>query len=312
MALRVLIMVCGAVVALALGFELLVPTYRPSLLIEAMLSRQIPPQQAFVVTCGLLLLLLAGGALLLISQRRTTEKLELRLRGVRHAVYGLEEAQKDSDSAAAYLERTDPEGSISALGERIAKANEAADQHQARNVASDLNSQVEHLRQEQFLLRDKLGDVIAKRRTVEALVTELQTSQDDIERTLAVIEEDKNKDTLTERVQKISEFVAGTSSRFLEIERSLRELLRLKDEFGALQTRLVPLDDKETGVNSVLKGINTTRDELAANIDRIDNAEGIALKSKVDNLGQVNKQLDEQVAGLLAQFSRLDTMHKDI
>ena len=149
-------------------------------------------------------------------------------------------------------------------------------------------------------------------RTVEALVTDLQTSQDDIERTLAVIEEDKNKDTLLERVQKISDFVAGTSSRFLEIERSLRELLRLKDEFGALQTRLVPLDDKETGVNSVLKAINTTRDELAANIDRIDTHEGSTLKAKVEHLGQTNKQLDEQVTGLLAQFSRLDTMHKDI
>jgi uncharacterized coiled-coil DUF342 family protein len=312
MALRVVIMVCGALVALALGVELLVPGYRPSLLIESMLSRQIPPQQAFVVSCGLLLLLLAGGALLLISQRKATEKLEMRLRGVRHAVYGLEEAQKDSDSAAAYLDRTDPEGSMSALQARIVKADEAADQHQARNVALDLNSQVEQLRQQQFLLREKLGDVIAKRRTVETLVTELQTSQDDIERTLAVIEEDKNKDTLLERVQKISEFVAGTSSRFLEIERSLRELLRLKDEFGALQTRLVPLDDKETGVHSVLKAINTTREELAANIDHVDNHDGSTLKAKVENLGQVNKQLDEQVTGLLAQFSRLDTMHKDI
>src|SRR5262249_17853516 len=53
MALRVVIMVCGALVALALGVELLVPAYRPSLLIESMLSRQIPPQQAFVVSCGL-------------------------------------------------------------------------------------------------------------------------------------------------------------------------------------------------------------------------------------------------------------------
>jgi hypothetical protein len=259
-----------------------------------------------------LLLVLSGVALLLISQRKATEKLEMRLRGVGHAVFGLGEAQKDSDEAAAYLDRTDPEGAISALQGRIAKANEAAELHHARNVALDLNSQVEQLRQQQFLLREKLGDVIAKRRTVETVVTELQTSQDDIERTLAVIEEDKNKDTLAERVQKISEFVAGTGSRFLEIERSLRELLRLKDEFGALQVRLVPLDDKETGVNSVLKAINGTREELAANIDRIDNSEGTSLKAKVDNLGQTNKQLDEQVAGLLAQFSKLDTMHKDI
>src|SRR5262249_40408622 len=205
MALRVGIMIFGALVAVALGIEVFVPAYRPSVLIEPMLSQQFP-HQASVIVAGVLLLLLAGAALLLISQRKTTEKLEMRLRGVRHAVYGLEEAQKDSDSAAAYLDRTDPEGAMSALSERIAKANEAADQHHARNVALDLNSQVEHLRQQQFLLREKLGDVIAKRRTVEALVTELQTSQDDIERTLAVIEEDKNKDTLTERVQKISEF----------------------------------------------------------------------------------------------------------
>jgi hypothetical protein len=311
MALRVLIIVCGAVVAVALGFELLVPGYRPSLLIETMLSRPLP-QQTFVIVCGVLLLVLVAVALLLVSQRKATEKLEMRLRGVGHAVFGLGEAQKDSDEAAAYLDRTDPEGAISTLQGRIAKANEAAEEHHARNIAVDLNSQVEQLRQQQFLLREKLGDVIAKRRTVETLVTELQSSQDDIERTLAVIEEDKNKDTLVERVQKISDFVAGTSSRFLEIERSLRELLRLKDEFGALQTRLVPLDDKETGVNSVLKAINSTREELVANIDRIDNDEGTNLKAKVDTLGQTNKQLDEQVAGMLAQFSRLDTMHKDI
>ena len=69
----------------------------------------------------LLLLLLAGGAWLLISQRKATETLEMRLRGVSHAVYGLGEAQKDSDEAAAYLDRTDPEGAISALQGRITR-----------------------------------------------------------------------------------------------------------------------------------------------------------------------------------------------
>src|SRR5260370_1336153 len=156
MALRVFIIVCGAVVALALGVELLVPGYRPSLLIEQMLSRQIP-QQTIVIVCGVLLLLLAGVALLLISQRKATEKLEMRLRGVGHAVYGLGEAQKDSDEAAAYLDRTDPEGAISTLQGPITKANEAADLHHARNVALDLNSQVEQLRQQQFLLRENLA-----------------------------------------------------------------------------------------------------------------------------------------------------------
>jgi predicted nucleic acid-binding Zn-ribbon protein len=311
---RAFVFICGAALVLALGLELLAPGYGPALL-ERLLSRPVPQQFPWTVICVVALVLLGAALLLsenLVRQRKATALLEMRLRGVRHAVSGLEEAQKDGDAAADYLTRTDPEGAISALQGRLAKAEQAAQLHHGRNEAGDLVSRVELVRQQQVLVREKLGDVIGKRRSIEALFAELQSSQDDIERTLAVIEEDKNGDTLAERLQKIAEFIAGTGSRFEDIERSLQKLLRLKGEFGELQVRLGPLEEKETGVKGVLQSLRDQREQLVADIDRLDKDEGANLATRVDQLAQAKKELEDQVSGLLEQFSRLDGMHKEI
>jgi chromosome segregation ATPase len=311
---RAFVFTCSAALVLALGLELLAPGYGPALL-ERLLSRPVPQQLPWTVICVVALALLGAALLLsekLVRQRKATALLETRLRGVRHAVSGLEEAQKDTDAAADYLTRTDPEGAIGALQGRLAKAEQAAQLHQGRNEAGDLLSRVELVRQQQVLVREKLGDVIGKRRSIEALCAELQSSQDEIERTLAVIEEDKNGDTLGERLQKIAEFIAGIGSRFEDIERALQKLLRLKGEFGELQVRLVPLEEKETGVKGVLQSLRDQREQLVAEIDRLDKDEGTNLVARVDQLAQAKKDLEDQVSSLLEQFSRLDGMHKDI
>jgi predicted nucleic acid-binding Zn-ribbon protein len=311
---RAFIFICSGAVVLALGFELFAPGSGPALL-ERLLSRPVPQQFPWTVICVVSLVLLGAALLLsekLVRQRKETALLEMRLRGVRHAVSGLEEAQRDGDAAADYLTRTDPEAAISALQGRLTKAEQAAQLHQGRNEAGDLLSRVELMRQQQVLVREKLGDVIGKRRSIETLFAELQSSQDDIERTLAVIEEDKNGDTLDERLQKIAEFIAGSGSRFEDIERSLHKLMRLKGDFGELQVRLVPLEEKETGVKGVLQSLRDQREKLVADVDRLDKDEGGNLAARVDQLAQAKKELEDQVASMLEQFSRLDGMHKDI
>jgi chromosome segregation ATPase len=311
---RAFVFICGGALVLALGLELFAPGYGPALL-ERLLSRPVPQQFSWTVVCVVSLGLLGAALLLsekLARQRKVTALLEMRLRGVRHAVSGLEEAQKDGDAAADYLTRTDPEEAISALQGRVAKAEQAAQLHQGRNEADDLLSRVELVRQQQLLVREKLGDVIGKRRSIEAHFAELQSAQDDIEHTLAVIEEDKNGDTLAERLQKIAEFIAGTGSRFEDIERALQKLLRHKQDFGELQARLVPLEDKETGVKGALQSLRDQREQLVADIDRLDKDEGGNLAARVDLLAQAKKELEDQVSTLLEQFSRIDSMHKDI
>jgi chromosome segregation ATPase len=311
---RAFVFICSGAVALVLGLEFFAPGYGPALL-ERLLSRPVPQQFPWTVVCVVALVLLGAALLLsekLVRQRKATVLLEMRLRGVRHAVSGLDDAQKDVDAASDYLTRTDPEGAINALQGRLAKAEQAAQLQQGRNEAGDLLSRVELMRQQQVLVREKLGDVIGKRRSIEALFAEVQSSQEDVERTLAVIEEDKNGDTLAERLQKIAEFIAGTGSRFEDIESSLQKLLQHKQEFGELQVRLGPLEDKESGVKGVLQSLRDQREQLVAEIERLDKDEGSNLAGRVDQLAQAKKELEDQVSTLLEQFSRIDSMHKDI
>jgi hypothetical protein len=312
---RAFLFILSIVVTFAAGWALYSLEFRPTLLLGYIMSRPLPEQIAWAIV-GLVPLILFAVALLLREklerQRKATELLEARLGGVRQAVSGLVEAQKDNESATSYLAASEPEDAIAALEGRITKSEQAADLHQARNEATDLFGRIEHVRRQQHAIREKLDVVIGKRQSIEALVTELQSSQNDIESTLLSMEQDKNGRPLVERLQRIADFGAGTGGRFEEIERCMGTLLRLKGEFEVLQNRLIPLEDKETGVGTAFRSLSKTRELLAASIDRLEREDGIPLAARVQKLALARQELDGQVTQLLEQFSKLDTLHKDI
>jgi uncharacterized coiled-coil DUF342 family protein len=247
-----------------------------------------------------------------IEQRNTADVLKTRLRSVRHEVFGMEQAQNDSDQAAQYLVRSDPEEAISALQARVAHTEQVVQIHQHCNQNGDLMGRVEEIRQQQQRIRDKLGEVIGKRRSIETLFTQLQSSQDDMERAISVIEEEQNGDTLDHRLQKLSEFNRTTSSRCEEIERSLGGLGELEQKFEALQNRVAPLDEEETGVIGVLRALSHVRNRLAATIARLEQDEGVALGERIRQLIETRRELEERVSSVVAQFSTIDTIHKDM
>ena len=312
---RAFLFILSIVVTLAAGWALYSMEFRPALLMEYVLSRPLPEQIAWAVICFVPLILFAVALMLrekLERQRKATEQLEARLTGVRQSVSGLADAMKDNEAATNYLAASDPENAIATLQGRLSEAEQAAELHEERNEATDLFSRLESVRQQQHAIRERLSEVIGKRRSIETLVSELQRSQEDIESTLISIEEDKNGRPLIDRLQRIEDFSAGTGPRFDEIERCMEMLARLKSEFGALQTRLRPLEDQETGVRTELRSLGKTREQLAASIDRLEREEGVPLSVRVQKLAQARQDLDQQVTQLLEQFSKLDTIHKDI
>jgi chromosome segregation ATPase len=307
--------ILSVIVTFAAGWALYSMEFQPALLLEYVRSRPLPEQIAWAVICFVPLILFAVALLLrerLERQRKATELLEARLSGVRQAVSGLEDAHKDNESATTYLAGSDPEGAIAALQGRLTEAEQAAQLHQDRNESTDLLSRVEKVRQQQHAIREKLAEVIGKRRSIEALVVELESSQDDIEHTLSDMEEDKSGRTLVERLRRIADFGAGTGGRFEVIEGAMETVSRLKSEFVVLQNRLTPLEHKETGVRSELRSLSKTRELLAASIDRLEREEGIPLAVRVQKLADARQELDQHVTQLLEQFSKLDVIHKDI
>jgi hypothetical protein len=182
---RILVLVCGAFLALAVGFEVYSSEYPPAALIDLVQSKPLLQKLAWAVIIvspfGLLAAALWESARL-DQQRKANEVWETRFRGVRKTVDELDDAQKDADRATNYLERTDPEEAMSALQRRLLEAERTSSLRQSRNEKEGLLVRIDMARRQQQALREKIGETIEKRRLIEPLFVELQNSQDVLER----------------------------------------------------------------------------------------------------------------------------------
>jgi chromosome segregation ATPase len=308
---RILVLVCSAFLALAVGFELYSSEYPPTALIELVQSQPLPQKLAWTVIVvspfGLLAAALWGSARLG-QQLKANEVWEARFRGVRKSVDEFDDSQKDADRAANYLERTDPEDAMSALQRRLIEAERTTHLQQGRNEKEGLLTRVDMIRQQQQMLREKLGETIEKRRLIEPLFVELQNSQDVLEKGLAGLK----ADDLNERVQTLMQSTERMKSRSGEIEQVMARFAQLKAELDALKIRLVPLEDKQDGVKSLVNALHQIRDQLAATIEGLDHDADGTLAERATKLAEIKQTLEARASGLVEQFSKLDGINKDI
>ena len=253
------ILLSGGILAFAVTYELLALQYQPAALVALFLvspgvATDFMDQSSASRRSALMLFALVQHCRL-IARRKAADVLETRLRGIRLDVLKGEQDQNGVERAAEYLGRSDPETALNGLQARIASTEQAIQFHQQRNQSGDLIGCVEAVRQQQQEVKHKLGDVIAKRRSIEASISQLQSSQDEMEQSISVMEQNGDGETLERRLQKLSQFIGSTNTRCGEIERSMPSLLELEEKFEALQRRLWPLEQKETGINGVLKAL---------------------------------------------------------
>jgi hypothetical protein len=119
------ILVGGTFVALAIALAFIVWDFNLDVLATVFLSQPGPNQIAWmiVLAASLLLLWLAlWQSEMLSKQRKVVKTLEHRLRGVGQNVHRLEAGQSNVELAENYLLRTDPEDAISAIDERLGRA----------------------------------------------------------------------------------------------------------------------------------------------------------------------------------------------
>jgi DNA repair exonuclease SbcCD ATPase subunit len=308
---RILALVCGALFALAVGFEVYSSEYPATALIDLVQSRPLLQKLAWAVIIvspfGLLAAALWESARL-DQQRKTNQVWETRFRGARKTVDELDDAQTDADRATNYLERSDPEEAMSAIQRRLIEAERTTHLQQSRNEKEGLLARIDMARQQQQALREKLGETIEKRRLIEPLFIELQNSQDVLEKSLTGLK----ADDLSDHLQALMQSTERMKSRCDEIEGMMATFVRLKGELDALKARLAPLEDKQSGVKSLLHALNDIRDELASTIERLDRDGEATLAERAVKFAESKQAFDERVAGLLQQFSKLDGINNEI
>jgi uncharacterized coiled-coil DUF342 family protein len=167
---------------------------------------------------------------------------------------------------------------------------------------------VEMARRQQQALREKLGETIEKRRLIEPLFIELQNSQDVLEKSLTGLK----ADDLNDRLATLMQSTERMKSRCDEIEGMMAAFVRLQGELDALKMRLAPLDDKQSGVKSVVKELHDIRDQLTSTIEHLDHDGDATLAERATKFAESKQAFGERVAGLLEQFSKLDGINKDI
>jgi chromosome segregation ATPase len=308
---RILVLVCGALLALAVAFEVYSSEYPPTALIELVQSQPLMQKLAWAVIIVMPFGLLAGAlweSARLDQQRKANDVWETRFRGVRKAADELDDAQKDIDRATSNLERSDPEDALSTLQRRLIEAERTTHLQQSHNEKEGLLARIEMARRQQQVLREKLGETIEKRRLIEPLFIELQNSQDVLEKGLTGLK----ADDLNDRLQALMQSTERMKSRCEEIERMLATFVQLKGELDALKNRLAPLDDKQSGVKSLVNALHEIRDQLTSTIERLDHDGDATLAERATKFAESRQAFDERVSGLLDQFAKLDGVNKDI
>jgi DNA repair exonuclease SbcCD ATPase subunit len=114
------------------------------------------------------------------------------------------------------------------------------------------------------------------------------------------------------RITELSRYVEQTQSQFDDIEDRVVAFTQLRTRLGELQTRLGPLDSEETGVIKLIEELQDIRDRLAVKIRRIEGGEEGDLAARVKMFAETKRELEERVAGLADQFTKLSTIRKDI
>jgi chromosome segregation ATPase len=309
--------VATAIIALvaALGLQLALVEAEPIKLVELMLSQSRAQQAAWLVI-ALVPLVLMFVALLehekLRRERQTNNVLGTRLRGVRENLNSLDAGQREGEAAINYLARTDETESINALQERLIATDHLIELQRQRNEVTDVPARVEALRQQHETIRNKLSELITKRGAIEGVIMDLQKSEDEMEQTLSRIEEDKNGDTLEDRLRKLTEFSRSTNLRCEQIERCMESLIQHQKNFDVLQARVYPLEDEERGVRSILIKLNNTTDLITTRIVPLEGDGETNLSVRVQQLTDLKNQVEQRVSAVVEDFAKLDAIHGEI
>ncbi|MGB6890607.1 MAG: hypothetical protein WBE25_03895 [Xanthobacteraceae bacterium] len=307
---------CVVLFVLAVGLVVVNQPQDMAALFEAFRSEPLAQKLAWFLVVLIPLALIPSALWLtdaLLRQRRANDALEQRLGGVRQGVRELTKSQIDADASVHHLARTDPEGAIGAVTQRLTDAERVTQVQESRSeIGGDLQSRVDELRTRQQALRDRLVPVLEKRRSIEQLFADLDSRESDIERSLAEIVSGDDATAIEVRLNNLMEFVRRGHERCDDIEQAAKAIGGLKEDFAGLQTRLEPQAAAQDGIRRRVKDLDEAKDRLAAEIAALQQTPQGSLAERVQAFAEDKKKLEDGVADLEMQLSRLASLRKDI
>jgi hypothetical protein len=306
---------CITIVIAILAFWFAASGVEPSFLLDQFASFK-PRDKAFVSLVAGFLFCILGYAIwqnqALAQQRKAARLLQNRLDGVRREVAAVEQEQRSHDAVLLSLVGSDPEEAIGLLRKRLTEAEQLALVQQSRNQAVDSDARVEDIRRRQQALREQLGEIVERRRSVDPVFSELRERQVFIERALSEFEKDEANNSIEARVKLLNDFLMQTRLRMASVETAFAQLNQLKADYTGLQDNLGPFRSSETGIKAMTKQVLDLREKLAASLSALEQDGDKKLTDRVERIAGDKDQHAQRVETLTELFSRLAAIRNEV
>ena len=148
--------------------------------------------------------------------------------------------------------------------------------------------------------------------TIRLDFEELKERRAHLERSLAEVETDSSGKSLIDRQNALSEFIVQSRLRLRRLQDSSATLNQFKEELAKSQAELLPLQAPVFGMQALIGEVNTNRDLLLKTLGEIEFNGDEKLGSRVEALSKNKLEIDERIAQVFENFTKLDSMRKDI
>ena len=174
-----------------------------------------------------------------------------------------------------------------------------------------LAERVQAFAEDKKKLEDGVADLEMQLSRLASLRKDVEGVSANFDRALDLVSTSPGGDAES-RLAELSQFAKATQARLDEIERSMATVGQLQAKLGDLQSRLAPLEASDGGVADLIAKVGAIRDRLVAKIESIEADENGDLATRVDKFIETKKELENRVATVTEQFSKLATIRSDI
>jgi len=285
--------------------------------IPAALQALSPTQQVAAILIALVALALMASTLSqswrLARQARDVRAARGDIAGAKGSLALAATSQKDFDAAVQHLGASDPEDALSAIQKQLADSEARLALQRGRNDAVDMKERLDDVRRRQQALREQIGEVAEKRRSIEPVFEELKDRQRQLARSLDKIETDDNNNNFIDLLREFDQKTGPIQARHQALQDAFALLSRLKQTVATSQSELVRLQAPETGIRALLGEVQTARDHLVKAVEALETtSEGETLTARVAALDSGKKDAELRIARLEGSFAVLDTIRRDM
>jgi chromosome segregation ATPase len=182
-----------------------------------------------------------------------------------------------------------------------------------RNEAVDMKERLEEIRRRQQALREQIGEVAEKRRSIEPVFEELKDRQRQLARSLDKIETNDGSNNFLELLKEFDSKTGPLQTRHQALQDSFALLVSLREGIAKSQNELVRLQTPETGVKALFGEVQAARENLAKSIQALETtSEGDALNTRVAALDAGKKEAEQRIVRLEGSYAVLDAVRRDL